>query len=252
MKRSLTIGLLLVMAALTLLAAETKPPVTITWFGQACMLITTPENTRILIDPVAIGDYKVPESVTPDVITVSHNHQDHNAVGTVGGDAPILWGKTREEIDPKQMIISIDTTIAGVHIYNVSSLHHPPDESPTLNAIFVYEFDNIRIVHLGDLGTTLNEEQLAKIGRADVVMIPVGGKYTIFGVTADSVIAQLKPSRAVIPMHFRTRVADFLPYTGADFVKDKVNVDRIKGNEYSFDPNETPDKLQYVLFECFD
>jgi L-ascorbate metabolism protein UlaG (beta-lactamase superfamily) len=234
------------------IAAEEPSQVTIDWYGQACMLITTPEGARILIDPVSIGDYRVPETVIPDLITVSHNHGDHNAVGTVGGNAPVLYGKTREEIDPEQKFIPIDTTIAGVKIYNVSSQHHPPDESPTLNAIFVYEFDGFRIVHLGDLGTTLTTEQIEKIGAVDILMIPVGGKYTIYGATADSVVAQLRPTRAVIPMHFRTRVADFLPYSGADFVAGKENVERIAGHEYCFDPSEPATGLKYILFEQYD
>ena len=76
MKLLLPVGLVLATVALTSFGADNQPPVRITWFGQACMLITTPENTRILIDPVDIGDYKVPESVVPDVTTVSHNHRD--------------------------------------------------------------------------------------------------------------------------------------------------------------------------------
>ena len=252
MKSLWCIGLLLLLAGVVSTAAEEPSQVTIDWYGQGCMLITTPQGTKILIDPVDIGDYKVPETVIPDLITVSHNHGDHNAIGTVGGKAPVLYGKTREEIDPDQKFIPIDTTIAGVKLYNVSSQHHPPDQSPTLNAIFVYEFDGFRIVHLGDLGTILTPEQIEMIGAVDVLMIPVGGKYTIYGATADSVVAQLSPKRAVIPMHFRSRVADFLPYSGADFVNGKANVEKIAGNDYCFDPSEPSTGLKYILFEQYD
>jgi L-ascorbate metabolism protein UlaG (beta-lactamase superfamily) len=224
---------------------------TITWYGHACFLITTAQGTKILTDPIDLKDYRVPEDVFPDVVTVSHNHFDHNAVGTVSGEPLIIYGKSREGQDPQQEFIPVDTSVKGVRIYDVVSNHFPPDQSPTLNAIFIFEFDSLRVVHLGDLGTTLSTEQLKRIGRVDVLMIPVGGKYTISGESADSVVAQLKPTRAVIPMHFKTRVADFVPYTADDFVKGKANVERITGHQYTFDLSAPAAVFKYVVFDCF-
>jgi len=214
-------------------------------------MITTPQGTKVLTDPIELKDYKVPADVTPDIVTVSHNHGDHDAVATVSGEPLVIYGQDKEGEAPHQKIIPVDTTVNGIRIYDVVSNHFPPAHSPTLNAIFVFEFDSLRVVHLGDLGVALNEEQLEKIGRVDVLMIPVGGKYTIWGPSADSVVAQLKPTRAVIPMHFRTRVADFLPYTADDIVKGKTNVERIPGNQYTFDLSSPAAGLKYVVFDCF-
>jgi L-ascorbate metabolism protein UlaG (beta-lactamase superfamily) len=244
-----TVGLL----ALTTSAQTNQPrQITFNWYGQACFSIMTPEGAKILIDPVNIKEYQVPKGLVADVVTISHNHFDHTAVDSLAGSPHIIWGKTRTEEDDAQKFIPVDTTVKGIRIYNVSSYHHDPAESPSLNAIFVYEIDSLRIVHLGDLGTILSADQIAKIGHVDVLMIPVGGKYTIWGATADSVVAQLKPTRAVIPMHFKTRVADFLPYSAEDFVKNRTDVVRIAGNEYVI-PLSTPATApKYIVFGCFE
>ena len=251
MTKVMLISLVVLIGASPLLAAETPRSVSITWYGQACFLITTPQGTKILTDPIELKDYKVPKEVSPEIVTVSHNHFDHNAVGTVSGIPEIIYGKTREESDPEQKFIPVDKKIKEVRIYNVVSNHFPAGVSPVLNAIFVFEFDSLRVVHLADLGMTLTPEQIEKIGRVDILMIPVGGKYTIFGPTTDSVVAQLKPTRAVIPMHFKTRVADFLPYTADDFVTGKTNVERVSGREYAFDLKSPVADLKFVVFDCF-
>jgi L-ascorbate metabolism protein UlaG (beta-lactamase superfamily) len=239
MRQIVLAGLAIVFGLAALVQAETQQSVTITWYGQACFAITTPQGVKFLIDPVNMKDYQVPRSLTADFVTVSHNHFDHTAVDSLAGNPLIIWGKTRtEQDDAKQQFIPVDTTIKGVRLYDVCSFHHDTASSLTTNAIFVYEFDNFRVVHLGDLGMTLDSSQIAKIGRVDVLMIPVGGKYTIMGAAADSVVAQLKPTRAVIPMHFKTRVADFLLASAEDFVKGRPEVERIPGNEYT-------------VFECF-
>jgi len=251
MKKLLITGLVVLTCAGALSATETPGQTTVTWYGQACFLITTPQGTKILTDPIELKDYKVPTDVVTDVVTVSHNHFDHKAVKTVSGNPEIIYGKTREESDPEQKFIPVDKKIKDVRIYDVVSNHFPPAHSPILNAIFVFEFDSLRIVHLGDLGLTLTPEQIERIGRVDILMIPVGGEYTIWGPSADTVVAQLRPTRAVIPMHFRTGIADFLPYTADDFVKGKEKVERIAGNKYIIDMKAAPSEMKYVVFDCF-
>jgi L-ascorbate metabolism protein UlaG (beta-lactamase superfamily) len=74
------------------------------------------------------------------------------------------------------------------------------------NAVFIVEMDGLRIVHLGDLGHLLTKEQIEKIGPVDVLMVPIGGVYTINGSEARQVIEQLKPKMYVLPMHYGTKV----------------------------------------------
>jgi L-ascorbate metabolism protein UlaG (beta-lactamase superfamily) len=251
MKKILLLSLVIIFGIALLPYAGDSDELKITWFGHACFLITTPDKTTILTDPIDYEEYKIPEEVIPSVVTVSHNHFDHNQVGAVSGEPKLIYGLTREEIGPEQKFIPVDDTLNDVRIYNVKSNHFKPEESPVLNAIFVYEFSGVRIAHLGDLGRTLTEEQIDKIGKIDILMIPVGGKYTVELAEADTLVAQLNPTMAVVPMHFRTRVADFVPNTADDFVKNKSNIVRVPGNEYIFNLKEKPDSIQYVVFDCF-
>ena len=218
--------------------------VTFKWFGQACFLVVTINNTKIITDPVAMGDYGVPKDIKADIVTVSHEHFDHNKVETVSGNPVVIRGLTAGAKE----FAKIDRTVKGVKIYTVPSYHDKEQgRKRGLNAIFVFEFDGIRVVHLGDLGHVLTQEQISKIGKVDVLMIPIGGKYTIYGEDADKVISQLKPKMVVFPMHFKTDVADFLPYSADNFVKGKENVKRIDGNCYKLDISNPPEKLEYVI-----
>ena len=232
--------LILYFAHATLNAKE----VTFKWFGQACFLIVTSNNTKIITDPVSMNGYNVPKEIKADIVTVSHEHFDHNKVESVSGSPIVLRGL----VNGGRRFAQIDRTIKDVRIYTVPSYHDKEQgKKRGLNSIFIFEFDGIRVVHLGDIGQTLSSEQINKIGKVDVLMIPVGGKYTIYGKDAEKIVSQLKPKLIVFPMHFKTDVANFLPYSADDFVKGKKNVKKIDGNCYKLDLDNLPKKLEYVV-----
>ncbi len=239
----ISVSFLVILLFTSFLHAE---KVTFKWFGHACFLIETSNNTKIITDPVSMGDYKVPSDLIPDIITVSHEHGDHNKVETVSGNPIVIRGLT----SGGKEFAEIDRKIKDVRIYTVPSYHDKvKGEKRGLNAIFVFEFDGIKVVHLGDLGHVLTQEQINKIGKVDVLMIPVGGKYTIYGDDAHKVVSQLKPRMIVFPMHYKTEVANFLPYSADDFVKGKENVRRIKGNTYMLDLKNLPKKMEYIILD---
>ncbi len=218
--------------------------VTFKWFGQACFLIETSRHTRIITDPMKMGDYKVPEKIVPDIVTVSHEHSDHNQVQAVSGSPLVLRGL----ISGGKDFAEIEKKIKDVKVYTVPSYHDANQgKQRGKNAIFVFEFDGVKVVHLGDLGHELSTEQIKAIGAVDVLMIPVGGKYTIFGKEAEGVVSQLDPKMIVFPMHFKTASASFLPYSGDDFVRDKQNVKKIDGNTFKLDLGNPPQSLEYVV-----
>ncbi|MBU1699711.1 MAG: MBL fold metallo-hydrolase [Candidatus Eisenbacteria bacterium] len=228
--------------------ARISTKVTFTFYGHACFLITTSQNTQIMTDPMKLEGYSVPKEVEPTVVTVSHGHIDHDNVDAVSGNPIILKGL----VGPRdqgllQKFVEIDEQIGDVRIYNVVSNHNKPEISPMLNSIFVFEFDGIRVAHLGDLGVLLSDEQIDKIGNIDVLMIPVGGKYTISLDEADQVVKQLHPGAVVFPMHYRTDLSAFLPNTAEDFLKGKQNVIRVNGNSFHLDVDNPPQDLAYVL-----
>lgn len=213
----------------------------IRWIGQACFLITTSDGTKILLDPMEAKDYRFPKGTSADIVTVSHNHFDHNQVNLVSGDPKVFYGcnPNTDEIN------LINTKVKGIQIYTVPSFHDPGHHGN--NALFVFEVDGIRIAHLGDLGTTLTEKQIKDIGRIDILMIPVGGKYTIAGEDADEVIDQLHVQGYVIPMHFKTEAFDILPYTAEDFTDGKDNVTKISGNSFIIDLENMPEEREYII-----
>ena len=218
--------------------------VTFKWFGQGCFLIETSQGTQIITDPMKMGGYEIPGNIEPDIVTVSHEHFDHNQVDAVSGNPSVVRGLTSGGKD----FAAVDQKIKDVRVYAVSSFHDDSQGSERgKNAIFVFEFDGVKAVHLGDLGHELTAEQVEKIGAVDIVMIPVGGTYTIFGETADKVVSQLDPKMIVFPMHFKTDVAGFLPYTGDDFAEGKQNVKKVDGNAFTLDLGSPPSGPTYIV-----
>ena len=182
----------------------------ISWLGQSCFKIqdkTTPDGITIVTDPFdkSIG-LKVP-NFEADIVTVSHDHHDHNNTSALRGNPFII--NSAGEYDRK-----------GVMIEGVESYHD--DKQGTKlgkNIIYRIEIDDITIVHLGDLGQILDNKQLEKIGGADILLVPVGGTYTLDAKNAVEVVSQIEP-RIVIPMHYKTKNLK-ISLDGADkFIKE--------------------------------
>jgi L-ascorbate metabolism protein UlaG (beta-lactamase superfamily) len=170
------------------------------WFGQAMFLLTSPGGTRILLDPYNNIGYPIPPASETQAAaaTISHEHGDHNN-GALAGPGEVLKGLTADGW------ATIDRTFGDVRIRVVQSFHDNAGGAQRgRNAIFVYETAGLKLVHLGDLGHRLTDDQLRAIGgSADVVMVPVGGGFTVGAPEATEVVAQLAP-KLVFPMHYKT------------------------------------------------
>ncbi len=202
------------------------------WFGQACFLITSTDKIRILTDPFGSGlGYTVP-SVEADIVTVSHSHSDHNNVSAAKGSPQIIRTIGQHSVN-------------GINIIGIESDHDDAGGSKRgKNIIFVWDMDGLRFAHLGDLGTTLTDDQLKSMGKVDILFIPVGGYYTIDANQATKVIEQLSP-KIVFPMHYQTDVTN-LPISGVDdFLKGKDNVEKINGNIITI--NVLPEKTKIIV-----
>lgn len=231
--------------AVTFLTLTVRPQATgevsVRFIGHSCFLITTSEGVKILTDPVEFKGYHFPEGIKPDIVTVSHNHIDHNRVDVVEGSPRIIYGCLSN-----LKVATVDLVIKNVRIFTVPSYHDPGKHG--VNAIFIFEFDGIRIAHLGDLGMILSDDQIRAINNVDFLMIPVGGQFTITVPEANKVVEQLKVRRAVFPMHYKTEAFTDLPYSVDVFLQDKHNVKRINGNEVKFNLNIKPSNREiYVL-----
>jgi L-ascorbate metabolism protein UlaG (beta-lactamase superfamily) len=176
---------------------QTVPaPVVLTWVGHSSFLLTSPDGLRLLTDPNAFH----PPQTTPEVVTVSNLHMTHNAAGQVPGTPQVLWGITAERgWNP------IALTLQDVALFNVPSYasRTDPENSPIQNSIFVFRTGGLCLVHLGNLRHPLTAQQLQRLGKPDVVLIPADGHWTLSFDDVLTVIKQLQPL-LVIPMHIET------------------------------------------------
>ncbi len=166
----------------------------ITWQGHSCFKIQDkvgPDGVTVVTDPFdkEIG-LKVP-NFEADLVTVSHDHHDHSNVSALRGNPFVI--DCAGEYDFK-----------GVLVEGIDSFHDNKNgEERGRNIIYRMEIDDISVAHLGDLGAPLDNSQLEKLVGTDILLIPVGGKYTLDAKAAVEVISQIEP-RIVIPMHYKT------------------------------------------------
>ncbi len=185
----------------------------ITYLGHSSFKVKTKTATVVMdpFDPKMVG-LKYPP-VEADMLTVSHDHQDHNSTDKIGGTKKIIKGPGEYEI-------------SGVTVMGYKTYHdNKKGEERGKNTIYVIEAEGLRILHLGDLGHILDDKLLEEVGDIDIMMIPVGGFYTIGPKEAVDIITKIEPF-FVIPMHFKQEgmnpeftekllpVADFLKESG--------------------------------------
>lgn len=186
--------------------------------GKTGILVTDP------FDPEVVG-LKYPKT-SADIVTLSHQHKDHNFIEGVKDFKKIIDGPGEYEI-------------LGVSVIGIQTFHD--DKKGRLrgkNILYIFEIEGMRIAHLGDLGHKLSEEALEEMGSVDILMIPVGGVYTLTSMQASEVAREIDPS-IIIPMHYRldgmnkeifeklSPVEDFLKELGLSVERlDKLSIKR--------------------------
>lgn len=162
----------------------------ITWYGQACFKVQSGEKT-IVIDPYAKSIGLNPPTVQADVVFVTHEHADHSNIDAVKGDYFLINGPGEYEVK-------------GVKARGITSFHDNEGGAKRgTNTLYVIELEGIKIVHMGDIGQDkLEDRQLEEIGEVDILMIPVGGFFTVDAKQALNITNQIEP-KIVIPMHYK-------------------------------------------------
>jgi len=213
---------------------------TIKFLGHASFLITSEEGVRIITDPYEPGGYDGalrygPITDEADIVTVSHDHADHNYVAGVPGNP---------------VVVTESTEVSGISFQVIGSYHdnaQGTERGP--NRIFCFAVDGIRVCHLGDLGHLLSTEQASSIGDVDVLLIPVGGHFAIDAQRATRTIEQLQPAVA-IPMHYKTPKVDFLIAPVDDFLADKQNVERAGTSQVTICADELGAGPRIIVLEA--
>jgi len=213
---------------------------TIKFLGHATFLITSEDGVRIITDPYEPEGYGGalrygPITDEADIVTVSHDHADHNYVAGVPDDP---------------VVVTESTEVSSISFRAIDSYHDDTqgtERGP--NRIFCFRVDGIRVCHLGDLGHLLSPEQVASIGKVDVLLIPVGGHFTIDAQGATQVMNQLQPV-VVIPMHFKTPKVDFPIGPVDDFLAGKQNVEDSGTSQITVCAEELGEGPQIIVLEA--
>ncbi len=208
----------------------------IKYLAHAAFLITTENGTRIVTDPYTPGQgmsYQ-PITETAEVVTVSHEHGDHNNTAAVKGNPAVLRDSGKA---------------AGIDFKAVKTFHDDEGGSQRgNNTVFVFQADGLKVAHLGDLGHVLTDEQVKEIGEVDIVLVPVGGYFTIDADRAAN-NAKLVKAKVIIPMHYRTAACD-LPIQAVDiFLLAKTNVTETKLSEITLNTTNLPKTPQIMVLE---
>jgi len=210
----------------------------IKWLGHASFMIISDSEIKIITDPYLTGGNlsygEIRESA--DVVTVSHDHSDHNNVAVVSGN-------------PKVVSKAINTDIRGIKLNGIPCYHDDAQgKQRGKNILFCFEVDGIRVCHLGDLGHPLSDKEVAELGKVDILLIPVGGFYTIDARVAGQVCDRLKP-KVIIPMHFKNNKCTY-PIAGVDeFLRDKRWVEHSNTSEVEFKPEELRTTTQIIVLK---
>lgn len=201
--------------------------------GKAVTIVTDPYAS----DMVGL---KFPKNIEADIVTVSHDHEDHNMVEHIAGTPFVVRGPGEYEIK-------------GAHVRGIPSFHdNEKGAKRGRNTMYHMELDNLRLAHLGDLGHVLSSGDIEELGDVDILFIPVGGTFTIDAKQAVEIIHEIEPS-IVIPMHYQrsglnpksfadlASVSDFLKEMGKEGIPQQPKLTITK--------DKLPEELQVIILE---
>ena len=202
------------------------------WYGHSAFLLTSDQGFKIITDPYepggfggAIGYGPIPDEA--DVVLVSHDHADHNHVKGLPGKPAVVKNSGTHSLK--------NLEVRGI------AAHHDEGQGSQRggNTIFCFALDGLQVCHLGDLGHIPTEQQIKQIGTVDLLLLPVGGVYTIDPSQATLTAQKLNP-RVIIPMHFKTPRCGF-PLAGVEeFTKGKSSVKNPGVSEWEITKKSLP------------
>jgi L-ascorbate metabolism protein UlaG (beta-lactamase superfamily) len=208
------------------------------WLGHASFLITSDKGVKIITDPYKSGgplkyaDIKGPA----DIVTVSHEHGDHNYTAIIEGNPQIIKGAKQTEAK-------------GIKFNGIATFHDDnKGQARGANTIFCFEVDGVHVCHLGDLGHRLSDQEVGQIGKVDILLTPMAGFFTMDAGVATEVSNKIKP-KVIIPMHFKNERCDFPVATVDGFLKGKDNVTRMDTSEIEFRVGTLPAGTKIIVLK---
>jgi L-ascorbate metabolism protein UlaG (beta-lactamase superfamily) len=168
----------------------------LTWLGHSSFRLEESTGTSVVTDPFHpyVG-YEMP-NVEADIVTISHGHQDHSYLSAISGNPTVIRNAGFYEI-------------GGVHMLAQKSFHDGSKGAERgSNLLFKFRMDGVEVCHMGDVGEECSVMLVESIMPVNVLLIPVGGKYTIDAEQAKEYVDRIMPD-VVIPMHYKTKDCDF-------------------------------------------
>ena len=209
------------------------------WLGHSAFLLTSATGKKVLTDPYKSGSFNGavgygPISEKADVVISSHKHDDHYCLDGLPTGYECFTSTGEHEA-------------AGIKIKGIKTYHDTSQgKERGSNVVFVIDIDGIKVCHLGDLGHTISREEAGAIGKVDVLLIPVGGFFTIGPKEAVEVMKSLEPS-VTIPMHFKTDALDFPIKPVEDFLSLAGDYEKAGATEIEIDKDDLGGRRIVVL-----
>lgn len=211
----------------------------ITYYGHSCFRLRGKSASLVTdpYDPKKVG-LKYPK-LQSDVVTISHHHDDHDYIDQMKEYKRVVDGPGEYEI-------------SGVSIIGISTYHDDKKgETRGKNTIYVIEMDEVRLAHMGDLGHKLSDKVIGLIGGIDILMIPVGGEYTINDSVAAEVVRDIEPT-ITIPMHYQVKGLNpevFKKLDNVDNFLSEVGLSVEKTNKFSFKKSDIGEDQRVIVLE---
>lgn len=211
--------------------------VDIDWFGQSCFRLRE-GNFIIITDPYdkSIG-YNLPR-LRADIVTISHDAPGHANAAAIKGDPKVLMRPGEYEV--KGVFLTGIQTWRGAGVAG---------EAKEENTVFVFEFGELTVCHLGDLARVMTQAQVESMPSVDILLVPVGGGGALDADKAAEVISQLEPS-IVIPMHYRTDAVTLKLDPLSKFLKEMGVTEQAPQESLRVTKSTLPQETQVVVLEC--
>lgn len=213
----------------------------IKWLGHASFCISLEDGTKIITDPYEAGFRGIinysPIGEVADVVTVSHEHGDHNCTAELSGKPEVIRGPGTHRV-------------RGIEFTGIASYHdkaNGAERGP--NTIFCFEGDGLRVCHLGDLGHQLNEEQVKGLGDVDILLIPTGGPMATMELDEAKELCQKIEPKVIIPMHFKNEKCSFPPHGVDDFIAGVTNAKEVNATEVELTRENLPSTTQILVLD---
>lgn len=212
----------------------------IKWYGHSSFLLTSKDGVKVITDPYESGAFGGALSYgaiseEADVITVSHDHADHYTNRLKG--KPHMINKEGK------------FTFRGIEFIGIPVFHDTSKgKERGKNLLFCFTIDGIKVCHCGDLGHRLGKEELNKVGKVDLLLIPVGGFYTLEPADAVKVCQDINP-RVIIPMHYKTEKCNFPIVDVEEFLKSWKDIKRMTSSELELEAIKLPPKTEVITLK---